>query len=310
MKPASSIQFLRHDEIDNVRWDDCVIKAKNSLIYAHSFYLDAMSPNWSALTNNDYDWVLPITSNKKLGVSYLYQPAFVQQLGVFYKDDFTIPWQEITEFLKDRFRFWEINWNYACDGMEDDSAVQLKVATNFILNLSNSHYDIASAYHNDLKKNLKHAARFALHYQSVLDYEKGIDLYIEHYSNRMPHVTQTHYEAFKKACAKAYKLDMLVCREVVDNNNNLLAISLLLKDSKRLYNLMNTTTEEGRNYEANHMLIDSLIAEFAKSDLLLDFEGSDLAGVKAFYKNFGAVNQPYFKLKYNNLPWPLQWLKA
>jgi hypothetical protein len=72
---------------------------------------------------------------------------------------------------------------------------------------------------------------------------------------------------------------------------------------------MNTTTSEGRKVEANHYLVDSVIKEFAGTSLTFDFEGSDLPGVKSFYENFGAVNEPYFIVKYNNLPWPFYLFK-
>jgi hypothetical protein len=72
---------------------------------------------------------------------------------------------------------------------------------------------------------------------------------------------------------------------------------------------MNTTSEEGKKTEANHFLINAIIKEFAGTKMLLDFEGSDLPGVKAFYENFGVTNQPYYLLRYNALPFPLKLLK-
>jgi rRNA processing protein Gar1 len=49
-------------------------------------------------------------------------------------------------------------------------------------------------------------------------------------------------------------------------------------------------------------LYDKLIEEFSQSSLVLDFEGSDIPGIADFYKSMGPVNQPYFFVKYNELP--------
>jgi len=49
---------------------------------------------------------------------------------------------------------------------------------------------------------------------------------------------------------------------------------------------LNATTEDGRKSAANHFLIDQLIREFCEEEWLLDFEGSDLEGVKHFYQSF------------------------
>jgi hypothetical protein len=301
--------YLQHKEIDKKKWDDCIRKADNSLIYAHSFYLDSIAPNWGALVDEGYAWVLPLTSNRKFGIGYLYQPNFTQQLGVFFKKETPVPWNKIISWLQKKFLFCEVNWNYSTPVHLFANTIHYSSGTNFILNLSRSYTRIADSYHNDLKKNLKQSNKFTLKYKADISYEKSINLYMLHYKERMPHVTTSHYNAFKSICTYAAKNDHLICRKITDVNNETVASALLLKDEKRLYNLMNTTTSEGRRTHANHFLIDAIIKEFCNSNLILDFEGSDLAGVKSFYENFGAVNQPYFKVKYNNLPWPLRLFK-
>jgi hypothetical protein len=304
-----SLVYLQHKNINKARWDECISHAENSLIYAYSFYLDSIAPGWQALIDEEYNWALPLTSKSKFGIGYLYQPNFTQQLGVFFKKDTNVPWNEIIRWLQKKFLFFEVNWNYETPAHLLVNTIQYSTGTNFILNLSGSYNRIAAKYHNDLKKNLKQSGKFNLNYQPELAYEKSIDLYMQYYASRMPHVTTTHYNAFSLISKQAAYKNQLICRKITNNKNETLAIALLLKDNKRLYNLMNTTTNEGRRTHANHFLIDAIIKEFSNTNLILDFEGSDLAGVKSFYENFGAINQPYFKIKYNKLPWPLQLFK-
>src|SRR6266540_2812535 len=83
----------------------------------------------------------------------------------------------------------------------------------------------------------------------------------------------------------------------------------LINNLKKAYNMMNSITPEGRKKEANHFLFDSIFKEFAGSNLLFDFEGSDIPGIKSFYEKFGSVNQAYYKLHFNHLPFPLNILK-
>src|SRR5580765_931871 len=60
---SEDIRFLSRKEIAPEKWDQCISGAKNSLIYARSFYLDRMAKNWSALVLNDYEAVMPLTWN-------------------------------------------------------------------------------------------------------------------------------------------------------------------------------------------------------------------------------------------------------
>ena len=77
------IKLLKHNKIDKKRWDDCIKSSFNGNVYALSWYLDIVHLEWDALVENDYERVMPLTYSKKFGMSYMFQPFFVQQLGVF-----------------------------------------------------------------------------------------------------------------------------------------------------------------------------------------------------------------------------------
>lgn len=309
MNTHRTIQFLKNHEIDRQQWDECIHLSVNGLIYARSFYLDNIAEGWSALIGENYDWVLPLTIKRKYGISYLYQPAFTQQLGIFSKANVIVPYNTIIQYLQKHYSFWEISWNYGTPAIFTTLPIHVKAANNFILELSASYESTAANYHNDLIRNLKRSIRFQHIYRVTNDYNKSIELYREYYGKRMPHVKENDYKGFCQICSYATKKDMIICREAVNEQGALMASALLLFDGKRLYNLMNTTTVAGRRTEANHFLLNAIIEEFSGKQILLDFEGSDLPGVKSFYENFGAVNQPYFMVKYNHLPWPLNRLK-
>ena len=92
------IKHLQHKDIDYARWDECITQSHNQLTYAHSWYLDIVSPNWEALVTENYEYIMPLPVKRKYGIPYLVQPIFVQQLGVFSKHD--IPKHIIELFIK------------------------------------------------------------------------------------------------------------------------------------------------------------------------------------------------------------------
>jgi len=47
------IKHLKNSEIDIALWDECISKSFNGLVYAYSFYLDVVCPNWEALVFED-----------------------------------------------------------------------------------------------------------------------------------------------------------------------------------------------------------------------------------------------------------------
>jgi len=269
--------------------------------------LDAMSPGWDALVMGDYEAVMPLTWRKKMGIRYLCQPAFCQQLGIFSAKEISA---DITEsfLLKASlyFRLIEIFINYANLLQAEQTG-----ATNLVLSLAKSYGSLKANYRRDLLKNLARTEKFSLQYVVSADIDNAIAQYQLLYGNRM-NVRLTDYQAFAAVCKKWLPEGKCFVREVrlrEGNRDELLAIGLFLKDNNRIYNIASSTLPNGRTLEANHFLFDELIKEFAGQNLLLDFEGSDLPGVARFYQKFEPINQPYFFWKSNRLPAVLRWWK-
>lgn len=300
MIAAREVRYLKRRDIDAEKWNRCIEASPNGLIYAYSLYLDAMCDNWDALVMGDYETVMPLPWRKKWGIRYVYTPPFIQQLGIIGNAQ---PAQE-EDFLKalyKQFRYGSYCFNFLNSKRGTEK-------TNFILDLSKGYAAISKGYAKNLERNLKKATPESLEYRKGDSISTAVWAYYTQYHIRFPHLTASDFKRFESLCKMLHWDNEVLVREVV-SGAQLLAIALLLKKKNRLYLIMPTTLEAGRKTSANHFLLDQLIQEFAGQDLILDFEGSDLPGVYHFYKNFGAVNQPYYLHHWNHLPIPLRWIK-
>jgi hypothetical protein len=52
-----------------------------------------------------------------------------------------------------------------------------------------------------------------------------------------------------------------------------------------------------KNYQALHYLIDEVIKKNSNSEILLDFEGSDIPGIAMFYSAFSPERRSFGILK-------------
>jgi hypothetical protein len=52
-----------------------------------------------------------------------------------------------------------------------------------------------------------------------------------------------------------------------------------------------------------------VINRFSGTKTILDFEGSDIPGIKRFFKGFGSKEEKYYFVKWNRLPFPFNKLK-
>ena len=136
------MRHLRHDEIDKKKWDDCIRSSFNGIIYAYSWYLDVVCEDWESLVENDYERVFPLTGKRKYGISYLYQPFFTQQLGVFSKSILSA--EVVEEFLKAipaKYRYIETNLNTL--NKIDSDGFKVEPQRNFELDLIHSYENIS-----------------------------------------------------------------------------------------------------------------------------------------------------------------------
>ena len=73
------LRYLKHKNIDPVKWDQCISKSLSENIYGYHWYLNAVADyQWDAIVMDDYNAVFPLPVRKKFGLPYIYQPFFCQ----------------------------------------------------------------------------------------------------------------------------------------------------------------------------------------------------------------------------------------
>lgn len=303
MKP--DIQRIPAVRINAAKWNHCVLQHSNGLLYSTTSYLNALCENWEGFIVNDYEAIMALPMKKKWGVRYAYTPPFIQQLGVIGQTD-ALVLSGLLKIIQGTVAYADIHFNFSNSSLLQK--IPFASRTNLVIPLDQSVAQIRAQYTNDLKENIRKAASEALVYTHARLHE-AIDYFQDQYASRIKHIISSDYDNFLRLCEQLQTTGQCLVRAVMNAEKELLAIALLLKDERRIYNLMNTTLPTGRDKEANHFLLDHIIGEFGEQPLLFDLEGSDIPGVKKFYASFGAVNQPYFYYHYNGLPWPMRLLK-
>lgn len=295
------IEIVPSYNIDKQKWDDCVKSSSNPLIYATSVYLDHMADNWDGFIVDDYSLVMPVPWRKKYRIKYCYHVPFVQQLGVFGKN---MKQDEVDAFvskLQQTFKYGDYAFNYL------NQIKDTQQSNNYILLLSSKYEILKHFYLSHIEKNLHKAKNFSLQYAHA-EIDEAIEMFKKLYAVRIKHITQNDYNNFSALCKLKQKENNIVVRKII-NTNEILASVLLIKDERRYYNLIMSVTPMARQQSAGAYLYNELIKEFSHNGMMIDFEGSDIAGIEFFYKGFGAVNQPYYKMHLNNLDFPLRLFK-
>jgi hypothetical protein len=302
------IEIVEKINIDVEKWNGCINKNKG-LIYCRYDYLSIMSINWVGIIINDYEAVMPICYQKKWGIKYSFTPPFIQQLGLVAHSDFFLNedlMKKIKQTISLLFSYGDIHFNYKNIELGKEGVIK----NNYIISLNQQFNTIQKNFITNAKKNIAIAEKKLLRYEKEVQLTHAINLYSKFLIDKNLKIPSPFLERFVELCSNLQHKNMCFTRGVSDKSNDLLTVGIFFKDENRIYNMVSVTTSIGRKLNSNYLLISKVLEEFSDNpNLVFDFEGSDLDGVKEFYQKFGAINQPYFHWHFNNLPFYIKWLK-
>lgn len=291
------IQYLEHNKIDKKKWDSTIAECGN--IYAYSWYLDIVHSGWEALVEDDYQAVMPLTGGKKFGVNYLFQPYFVQQLGVFSKASMT-PEKNNTflQAIPKKYRFAEIRLNESNTFNDDVQGIEYH--RNVILDLNQDYEIIKANYHTNTKRNLAKAENNNLQVVNTVIPYHVVALFTDNRGALLDKWGDAEYarltQLTKVAVARKAAFILGVTEKGV---GELLCAAIFMKTNDRITFLFSGLKQEGKDKQAMTYLLDQVIQQNANRPLTFDFEGSDDDNLARFYLGFGSTEVKYPSYAFN-----------
>lgn len=299
------IRYIQNSEIDYKKWDACIGQAFNGNVYAWSWYLDIVCEAWDALVLGDYEQVMPLTSGKKYGINYLYQPPFTQQLGLFSISPSTaLTANDFLEILSRQYRFAEINLNRY--NKASHPAFKIRMRRNYELDLIKPVEELRSSYASNTTRNIRKAENAGISIIENIDPQSIIAMFRREKGIEIKKMGDKQYHMLDKLMYRGTYKNMAMIVGAFDRNNQLCAGMFLLKSHHRIVFLFSANNNIARQTGAMHLLIDRVIKKYSGQALTLDFEGSEIPGLARFYASFGSSVTHYPSLSYNRLPFHLR----
>ena len=189
---ATDLKHLSRSNIDDEKWNRCIDTSPNGMVYALSWYLDAVSPQWEAfvvMRNGEYQLCFPLPVRTKWGRRYIYHPFFCQQLGVYYQklpDRVLI--QEVFQALFSRYPYIPrlfLNVNNVWD-ISGSDGLRIRHAFTHELPLDRSYTTLHQEYRRDRKYRLKKTKRQKLRLVVSEDIEPLVDIFLQDTVQKVP----------------------------------------------------------------------------------------------------------------------------
>lgn len=296
------IQYLKHDDIDFKKWDECVEKSLNGIIYPYSHFLNQVSPKWDALISDHYNAVMPLPIKKKAGISYLIQPMFAQQLGIFSPD--FINENKIKSFLNSipapiKYVNIKLNTHNQLSAYRKTRIIRCKT---YELDLIQPYESLYKSFSTNTKRNIKRSVKEKVFVTNSSEPQEIINLFRTNTGKKIDTIKETHYSTLKHLIYSSLHRGNAVCYSAFSRQNSLCAGAVFLMSHRKAIMLLAASNDEGRSNGAMSAIINHFIMQYAGHNVTLDFEGSNIPSLARFYSSFGSKECVYLQVIMNRFP--------
>jgi len=295
-----SFRLLDKTDLNIEKWNAMIQQAGNGRVNALSWYLDIVSHGkWKALVSEDYTYLMPLPINDRVPLlKRISIPPYSQQLGIF--GQLPISEDLVSAALRQipNYRQIIMQWSEFVP-LSKVGSFEISMRPNYVLELNLPIETLRTSYSTNLKRNLKKIHKLEFKHRSV-PAEAFENFYFKN-TDKQTKVTPHFKIMFGKLIRAILKNDCGMIRGVYVSDR-LIAACLFTNFNNRLIALLIRSNKEGKEHAAMHHIMDQIIAEYANSDHLLDFEGSAIDSVARFFKSFGAKLKPYPLLRRSRFP--------
>lgn len=300
------IRYVNRQELDIKKYNDCIENAIQSRVYAYSWYLDIVSTNWAVLILNDYEAVMPIPLKSKLGFTYVHQPFWTLELGVFSKEN-SIDYSIFLEALTSKFSYINLRLNSQNNFLFTKTIFQKREFQ--LLNLDKEYSSLEANFRSDRKKDIKKCVTAKFTEEWNTDANCLLNLFKENIAHKTPYIKDKDYTTLLKlmdTCIQKNKGELCVIR---DNSGKAIASGFYVIHNNSVTLLVSASDFKNKKSGVNTYLIVSGLKRYLEKAKVFNFGGSSIESIANYFKSFNAETISYYQIHQNKLPKLTRWLR-
>jgi hypothetical protein len=284
------LRLLARKDINEKIWNQ---KVENSTVENYILYtwaMDATAENWCAIVDGDYDFIFPIPFSVNLGVNRARQQVYSRQVD-FIGDKNLL--SKAIELLKIEFRECDVRISQNELGITDHYFQVLDLENDF-------------DYSTNAKRLIKKSEH--LSYKQTDDLTSLMSLYTSNTHEKLNNSDEnlSRLENLMMEClknGKGYAFNALDGEDIIG------ACFIIEDKSTATYLIGDSNPEEKKAGVVYGMMNYAIQKAQEKKMKRFDFGGSNVDSVAQFYRKFGAKNQNYTRLSWDNAPFWFKTLK-
>jgi hypothetical protein len=327
-----NIHFLPYQKIDSESWDRCIDLSVNGCIFAYSWYLNEVSPGWSAVIDEDYSAVMPLPVSIQYRTHVVLTPDFIHHLGIF--SQLPLSSEILMNFISaipSEIKYFELYYSKLClipptifneyesksvfpkHKIKCSSLVKkislsdsfdlkpgFKVSeyrTAFELDLIRNYQYMYNKYTPELKEKLTYSKNFNFNIIGGIHLQELIDLYLKNKQFTGLNLSKNKLKKLQSIGSHCINSGAGEITGAYDNENKLCAAALFISSHNKTFMVFMAQNKlTGKNFVLEY-LIDSYIRKHSEKNITLCLYNYGKNNVN--YDCFGALRCTYPALMIN-----------
>ncbi len=168
----------------------------------------------------------------------------------------------------------------------------------YVINHDQTFENIYNEFKESNRREIKKAEK-SLHVETGIDERVIFNLYVSAFKHKKEKIV-IHENYFNAVCNTIKRLNGGIQLNAIDDNGNIHASCLFVWDSLYCYYLFGAAAPEYKTSGALSLLMWEGIQLAKSRHVDFNFEGSMIKPVERFFRNFGGIQMPYFRIYKSN----------
>ncbi|MBD0400649.1 GNAT family N-acetyltransferase [Flammeovirga sp. EKP202] len=306
------VELIKRNKLDTDLWDECINTSPQSLLFAHSWYLDIVAPDWWGVVvqeHNKYVWVMPFPVYQKAHRLFIKMPLFTPELGYF------STLEQPERFLKEAITLIQNHIPYCIEyiGNSNGEYPDFHSGEDLSIHLSEGYDTIFSSFSKSKKKNIRQSIKR----NQEVQLDQNIDGFLQLFNQfTLPKIGVTdnrEINAFlRKILPALVKRKKVRIYSIYDQKNQIEASSIFIHHHSRWQYFLNTADPKKKKQHGRLLIFNQFLQEEKLNTnplhlgTYIKMPSSTAQYEHEVRRHFEQLTQkkvdvPY--IKWNNLPW-------
>lgn len=320
-----SIARVYCHSLDKAKWDELVASCSGGTVFTQSWYIDIVSKNswWAYIAVNDstneWEAAIPVLLTKKMANEFSRQPLLSKYWGVLVRDNaITDNYKKIHNTKEQMAKllavaadvavfdyFTSINPTYVPQYKWQNFNISPRFT--YVIDLKIGIESIRAAYSKTVRKKVAKLRKNGFENRLKQNSEDLEEVLVNNINEGRKLIPANAIEPLKLISKTAFEKGKGFFLSTYSPENELAGAGFFLFDNGYTHFLSGYVNPKFRNENVMNLLVDGALNRSTEISHTFDFFGSSIESIEAFFRSFGSVPKPYYRVVKCKFPFNFIW---